>query len=359
VSRRDRSPRPAWNFGLVGWTLVIALTALLVLTTCGRPARHTPAPPAPAPNATTPDAAAPDAVATSTGPFSAGPVAAPAGGAYLGAWVKPPQLTEPQRIAAVSTLERELGRRLDIVNTYRRFDQDLLTDSDLTFTERGSTMMISWAGGDTRAVTMGRYDGVIRAGAVAVRNYGRPLLLRFRWEMDRPGLAASMWSPADFIAAWKHVREIFTAAGATNVSWVWCPTDEGFTGGYAAPFYPGDDQVDWVCVDVYAAARLSSIGDLLRPFLEWAANHPTKPIMIGEFGVARAWGTGPRIAWLRDAALVFKANPQIRAVLYFDSDPDNGDGSPRQEFGVSDDPPVLAAFGELAREPYFNPRHGP
>jgi hypothetical protein len=332
------------------------LTALWVLTPCGRPARRVPVPPPTglptgAPTASPP----PEAIATSTGPFSAGPVAAPAAGAYLGAWVKPAQLTEPQRVAAVSTLESRLGRRLDIVNTYRRFDQDLVKGSDLTFAERGSTMMISWAGGDTRAVTMGRYDDVIRAGAEAVKSYGRPLLLRFRWEMDRPGLAASMWSPADYIAAWQHVRGIFTAAGATNVSWVWCPTAEGFVGGYAPAFYPGDDQVDWVCVDVYAAAKLTPLGDLLRPFLRWSARHPTKPVMIGEFGVARVWGTAQRAAWLRDAALVFKANQQIRAVLYFDSDPENGDGSPRQEFRVSDDPPVLAAFAALARDPYFNP----
>jgi hypothetical protein len=57
----------------------------------------------------------------------------------------------------------------------------------------------------------------------------------------------------------------------------------------------------------------------------------------------------------RDAALVFKANPQIRAALYFESDPENGNGTTNNEFRMSDDPPVLAAFTELAREPYFNP----
>nr|WP_240948142.1 endoglucanase [Planosporangium mesophilum] len=326
----------------------------MVLTTCGRPTPQQPVPPAPPPLPDSPTGS-PAAIATATGPFESGPVTAPASGAYLGAWVRPAQLTQPERVAAVSTLERQLGRKLDIVNTYRRFDQDLLTSSDLTFTERGSTMMISWAGGDTRAITAGQYDQVIRTGARAVKAYGKPLLLRFRWEMDRPNMAAAMWSPADYIAAWKHVRSIFTAEGAANVSWVWCPTNEGFVGGYAQPFYPGDDQVDWVCVDVYAGTRFAPLGELLTPFLRWSAQHPTKPIMIGEFGVARAWGPAQRAAWLRDAAEVFKANPQIRAALYFESDPDNGNGTPTNEFRVSDDPPALAAFTELAREPYFNP----
>jgi hypothetical protein len=52
---------------------------------------------------------------------------------------------------------------------------------------------------------------------------------------------------------------------------------------------------------------------------------------------------------------VFKANTQIRAVLYFESDPDNGDGTAQQQFRLSDDPPALAALTALAREPYFNP----
>jgi hypothetical protein len=78
--------------------------------------------------------------------------------------------------------------------------------------------------------------------------------------------------------------------------------------------------------------------------------------MIGEFGVARAWGTDVRAQWLRNAAAVVKANPQIRAALYFDSDPDNGDGTPQQEFRMSDDPAVLTAFRELAADPYFNRR---
>jgi hypothetical protein len=310
----------------------------------------------PGPTTTTPSVGpVPTAIATFQGPFNAGPVAPPATGAYVGAWVKPDQFTQPGRLAAVDTLQAALGRRLDVVNTYRRFEEDFGTESDLQFVRRGAVLMVSWASGDTRSITMGRHDDLIRAQARRIKAAGTPILLRFRWEMDRPNLRATMWSAGDYIAAWRHVRQLFAFEAVRNVSWVWCPTAEGFAAGQAPAFYPGDDAVDWVCVDVYAAFKLRPLGDLLSPFLTWAASRP-KPIIIGEFGVARGWGSAARAAWLRDAAREFKANPQIKAISYFESDPD-GNGV-KQQFRLLDDPPALAGLADLAQDPYFNPRAG-
>jgi Glycosyl hydrolase family 26 len=292
----------------------------------------------------------PPAVATQGGPYDAGPVPPPAEGALFGAWIKPEQLTQPGRVEAVGVLERTLGRRLDILNTYRRFEQPVGTESDRVFIDRGQILMVSWASGDTRSISAGRHDALIRAQARRFRAAKVPMLLRFRWEMDRPNLRATMWSGADFVAAWKHVRRIFAAERVRNVSWVWCPTAEGFMRGDAPAFYPGDDVVDWTCVDVYAGRDYRPIGELMGPFLAWAAHRP-KPIIVGEFGVARAWGSQRRAGWLRDAMRTFKANPQIKAVVYFESDPD-GNG-PKQQFRLLDDPPALQAFTKLTADPYF------
>jgi beta-mannanase len=151
---------------------------------------------------------------------------------------------------------------------------------------------------------------------------------------------------------WKHVRTLFAAEGARNVSWVWCPTIEGFERGNAPSFYPGDDQVDWVCVDVYSGARFVPLGEHLKPFFAFAAARPSKPVMIGEYGVARQYDSAKRAAWIRNGTAVFKANPQVKAVLYFESDPEDRklDGM----FSIADDPLALAAYVEMAKDPYFN-----
>ena len=41
-------------------------------------------------------------------------------------------------------------------------------------------------------------------------------------------------------------------------------------------------------------------------------------------------------------------------MLYFESDPE--DRKPDGMFSIADDPAALAAFIELARDPYFNPK---
>jgi hypothetical protein len=325
----------------------LATTALIV-TGCTSPGDD----PQPAPTASpSPDlTSAPVAIATNPGPFAAGPVAAPAQGAYFGAWIKPEQLTQPGRLQAVDHLETSLGRRLDILNTYKRFEQPIGTESDREFLRRGTTLMVSWATGDTRSIVDGQHDAKIRAQARAMKKAGRPMMVRVRWEMDRPNLRAEMWSGADYIASWKHIRRIFDAERVRNVSWVWCPTAEGFMRGDAPAFYPGDDLVDWTCVDVYAGNSFKPIGELMRPFLEFAAQRP-KPIIVGEFGVAKAWGSAGRAQWIADAVRTFKANPQIKAVAYFESNPD-GNG-PNQQFQLGGDPPAWAAFQAMTKDPYF------
>jgi hypothetical protein len=335
------------TIAVVAVTVAAAAAVTLQVLDRGRPQR----PPAAGPS---PAGTGPPAIATSVGPFRAGPVAPPKHGSYLGAWVRPESLTEAGRVTAMTGWEHSLGRKMAIVNTYRRFDENFFNDSDRQFAARGSTLMLSWAGGDTRLITMGRYDELIHQRARELKAFGRPVLLRYRWEMDRPNLRAQMWSGADYVAAWKYVRDIFAREGATNASWVWCPTAEGFASD-AADFYPGDDQVDWTCVDVYAGTKYNTIGALMRGFLEFCAEHPSKPVMVGEFGIARSWGTRQRADWLADASATFKANPQIRAVLYFESDPTDNKG-PTNQYMVSDDPEVLAAFrAALAQDAYYQP----
>ncbi|HEY1484914.1 MAG TPA: endoglucanase [Micromonosporaceae bacterium] len=282
-----------------------------------------------------------------------GPIDPPNSGALLGAWVNPEgSLTQVTRVTAVDNLQRAIGRKLDIVHTYRRMTDAFPMPSDFQLTQGGATLMVSWATPASKEITSGADDAQLVEWAKRFASFPHPIMLRMRWEMDRPNLTATMGSGADFVAAWKHVRAIFTAQHVTNVSWVWCPTANGFTTGVAPSFYPGDDQVDWTCVDVYAATKLQPLSTLLTPYLTWAAAHP-KPIIIGEFGIADAYSPDVRSSWLADAAQEFRANPQIKAVCYFDSDP--AGAVPQESFALPTGSAPLTAFRTMAQQSYFNP----
>jgi hypothetical protein len=155
----------------------------------------------------------------------------PAHGAFFGARVKGATYTDSADIAAVAHLQQNIGRRLAIVHVYHLWQDPFPSSSDRVFLRQGSTLLLSWSGTDTREITAGRYDSMIRQRARAIKAVGRKIFLEWRWEMDRSGLQAQIHSPADYIAAWDHIRSIFAQEHVTNVGWVWCPTAAGFATG--------------------------------------------------------------------------------------------------------------------------------
>ena len=219
-------------------------------------------------------------------PAPAGHSLVPASGAYLGAYVQPVTYTQAGQISAVQSFERRLGHPLQIVHVYHPWGKPFPTAADRYFVDHGKILLLTWGGApDTQAIVAGRDDSMIRARARAVKALGHPIMMEFRHEMDRPNLQWTIHGPAEYIAAWDHVRAVFPAVGATNVSWVWCPTGYGFQNGRAQPFYPGDKEVDWVCADVYSTSTSQSLRAASAPFLSWASHHD-KPVIIGEFGVS-------------------------------------------------------------------------
>ena len=296
-------------------------------------------------------------VAASPGPARAPAApAAPAHGAWFGAAVTPADYTQLNEINAVNALQQQLGRRLSIVHTYLKWQAKFPTTSALTFLSQGSMLLISWAGTDTREIASGADDAWIRTRAAQVKALGKPVFLEWRWEMDRPNLRDQVHSGADYVRAWDRIRSVFAAAGVRNAAWVWCPTAAGFADGRAAAYYPGDGQVDWVCADAYPDyGSVASFAATVTPFLAWAARHD-KPVMIGEFGVPVSYGDQQRARWLRAAQKVVLANTQIKALLYYDSNP-AGQG-PKGSYALGGDAAALAVFRAIARQPYFNPAGG-
>jgi Glycosyl hydrolase family 26 len=300
---------------------------------------------------TSPDSPSPGASASPDGSGSARNLI-PSSGAYLGAYVEPTEYTPPAEIAAVQSFQRSVHGPISIVHVYHPWDSPFPNLADRHFVRHGKVLLLTWGGTpDTRKIIAGDYDSKIRSRAEAVKRLGRPILMEFRHEMDRPNLQWAVHGPKAYIAAWDHIRAIFTQAGATNVGWVWCPTGYGFGKGRAQAFYPGNSEVDWVCADIYSPSAGQSLQQAAQPFLAWA-KHTHKPVMIGEFGVDSAPADWPD--WLLAAGELAKTDRQIKAMLYFDANGTDSNGHPFQ-YWLGNDPPALAVFAELLTWRVFHP----
>ncbi|HSS41934.1 MAG TPA: glycosyl hydrolase [Solirubrobacterales bacterium] len=180
-------------------------------------------------------------------------------------------------------------------------------------------------------IIAGDYDSYIRKFAEEAAAWGRPYFLRFNWEMNGNWF---LWSegvngnpPGTYVAAWRHVHDIFTAAGATNTTWVWCPyADVTHKFGALAKYYPGDDAVDWTCLDGFNWANNGVNSQPWRSFDEIFASSyrtitrriaPTKPMMLAEF--ASGGRSHRKAAWIDQMFTDLRTTyRRIRGVIWFE-----------------------------------------
>ncbi|PWU23243.1 hypothetical protein C5B42_03705 [Candidatus Cerribacteria bacterium 'Amazon FNV 2010 28 9'] len=194
------------------------------------------------------------------------------------------------------------------------------------------------------------FDAYVTAWAQAAKQWGHPLFVRFDHEMN--GWWQFPWAtapnpsthvvingntPADYVAAWRHVHDIFTKVGATNVTWVWCPNLSSANTVPLSSLYPGSQYVDWVCLDVYNKdPNTWASFDMLMRANTFTANHdsyaeitslaPGKPLMLGEMASREAGDGGvKKAAWIADTFTKIQTSyPSIDAVVWFNW---NSDGN--------------------------------
>jgi beta-mannanase len=149
------------------------------------------------------------------------------------------------------------------------------------------------------------------------------------------------------------VHNIFAAAGATNVTWVWCPNLE-FSGSVPySQLYPGDAYVDWTCLDGYNKGGSSkSFSDLYtQSYDDLVKLAPSKPVMIGEVA-SLEYSAGTKASWISNMLSVLPTNfPQIKALVWFNWRIDeNGSW---HNFEIESSPTSQAAWEAGIASPYY------
>ena len=154
------------------------------------------------------------------------------------------------------------------------------------------------------AIAAGRYDSYLRQYAAAVRALSAPVGLSFGHEMN---VSWNSWGyghvpPGVFVAAWRHIHQVFAAVGARKVIWVWTAAGIGDTPGdqNAAldprPWWPGGAYVDWVGLDIYYFSPKVTFRREFVPTITAVRRFTDDPILLTETAVPDQSGQVRQIA---------------------------------------------------------------
>ncbi|MBS2964487.1 hypothetical protein KGA66_15625 [Actinocrinis puniceicyclus] len=194
-------------------------------------------------------------------------------------------------VATLPAFESAAGiERPAILGGYIGGTDDVSTVLDDVDDLPSTAPMVSWGVDFTGGkVVSGAWDSYLYRQARAVAAFGRPVFLRLDWEMNATwyGLWGDGYvSPADYVAAWQHVWEVFQDAGAGNAAFVWSPNTGRFSSLAASAWYPGDRYVDWVGIDTYPSADNEATvlagADGLDVLAAFSQQHD-KPVMLAEW----------------------------------------------------------------------------
>lgn len=273
-----------------------------------------------------------------TAPAPVTAVAASVTDRWVGAYVP----GSAENLTNLTTLEGKIGQKFAVRNFFQNTSQGFTQVQSAAITNHGAIPLVTlefWnasvstsvmTGGSYKQIANGSMDAYLIKYATNAKNFGKPVWLRPFHEMNGnwypwAGTAAGN-TPADFIAAWRHVRTIFKNAGATNVKFVWSPNADSVpntTANAIGKYWPGESYVDSIGIDGYnfgtTTSTWRSFSSVMGPaYKAVTALSATKPIFIAETGCGTTGGD--KAAWISNMFKVIPTTyPRIIGVTWFNA----------------------------------------
>jgi hypothetical protein len=278
-------------------------------------------------------------------------------GAYL-------SLSNQSVAASVAARESAMGRPYDLELTYYDWADPFPDAGEAAMAAAGTTPLMAWylpdkdsgSPDELSEIASGADDAWITTQARAIKAFGHQLFLRLAPEMNGNWYAYS-GDPSAYVAAWRHIHDVFARVGATNVTWVWCPN---VSPSDWDAYYPGSAYVDVIAVDGFSNPIYTwqTFQQLFGPFFaHFASFAPGKPQLVAETatdsgaGAADA-GIGSAASYITGMATYLQdvAGPKydVIGVCWFDTDTNNG-----YNWRVDQTPQTWQAWLAMARNPYF------
>ena len=226
----------------------------------------------------------------------------------------------PESMAPVNAVAVSVGHNPNLIGDYVAWNSAFDAKAAANALNYGALYYMAWEPYrvNVRSIANGASDAYITRFAQSVRDFGRPVALSFGHEMN------GHWYPwgttgttaADFVAAWRHIHDLFAQAGANNVIWIWNPNDiYPVPDVQLKPYWPGNAYVDWVGITGYfGITGPASFAQLYGPTMTEIRQFTSKPFIIAETAVE----TGPdELARIQDLINGVKDHSDVLGFIWF------------------------------------------
>lgn len=255
-------------------------------------------------------------------------------------------VASPHTTARIKQVESRVGRTFNLVYRFHDVEDTIPSALEKQSVAAGKILHLTidsrdYSSTDTAAVSWtdvaaGNYDSSLTTEAKGIASLHVPVFVTFDHEANL-SRRQQLGSPADFVAAWRHVHNLFGQAGASNAVWTWVMAGAADNLDRAAALWPGNSYVDWIGWDVYNGSGCSSnridpskfrtFAESMGVFFSWLQHTgPTvgidirKPLMISE-AASIVYPTAPNLtaSWYAAIPSVLKAHPQVKAITLWDN----------------------------------------
>jgi mannan endo-1,4-beta-mannosidase len=153
-------------------------------------------------------------------------------------------------------------------------------------------------------IAHGKFDAYLRRQAEAVARFKCPIAVSFGHEMNGSWYpwGADHVKPAAFVAAWRHVWEVFEHAGARNIIWTWTINRASPYVSNIQQWWPGQKYVNWVGIDGYYTKPGNTFNYIFQKTIQQVHSLTRDPILITQTSVTPQGPQGANIKGLFQGA---------------------------------------------------------
>lgn len=261
---------------------------------------------------------------------------------YLGVYEHGP----PHSYQRVAEFTRAVGRQPNLVGYYSGWGEAFQIAFARKVRMNGAVTILQWdpTGASLREIVRGRYDGYLRSFADSVRAFRYPIVMGFGHEMNARWYS---WGyghvrASTFVAAWRHIVELFRRRGADNVTWLWTINVDLRGTGRIASWWPGANYATWVGIDGYYYRPPDTFSSVFGKTIAEVRALTSKPVLISETAVGPVVGQPTKIVGLFRGMRQY----QLLGLVWFDIAQDNG--LYHQDWHIEDRSAAVAAFRRSA-----------